>query len=185
MSSSFPQELLIIYHNANGPYIQHAVFLLMIVLLSISATLLIINLCYSLQESEVSALPEDEKWPFLLRFPISAFGMCLGVSSQAILWKTLATAPSMSFLHVSLTVNFVLWCISLALMSTVSLMYSLKIIFYFETVRREYYHPVRINFFFAPWIACLFYYSTHSLLISRIVCFFASQAKMITFALQK
>nr|XP_010924777.1 S-type anion channel SLAH2 [Elaeis guineensis] len=110
----------------------------------------------TLKASEVSALPEDKKWPFLLRFPISAFGMCLGVSSQAILWKTLATAPSMSFLHVSLTVNFVLWCISLALMSTVSLMYSLKIIFYFETVRREYYHPVRINFFFAPWIACLF-----------------------------
>ncbi|XP_073115087.1 S-type anion channel SLAH2-like [Elaeis guineensis] len=110
----------------------------------------------TLRESEVSALPEDEKWPFLLRFPISAFGMCLGVSSQAILWKTLATSPSMSFLHVSLTVNFVLWCISLALMGTVSLIYSLKIIFYFEAVRREYYHPVRINFFFAPWIACLF-----------------------------
>ncbi|XP_026661135.2 S-type anion channel SLAH3-like [Phoenix dactylifera] len=107
----------------------------------------------TLRASELSALPEDEKWPFLLRFPISAFGMCLGVSSQAILWKTLATSPSMSFLHVSLTVNLVLWCISLALMGAVSLIYSLKIIFYFETVRREYYHPVRINFFFSPWIA--------------------------------
>ncbi|XP_017698782.1 S-type anion channel SLAH2-like [Phoenix dactylifera] len=110
----------------------------------------------TLRASELSALPEDEKWPFLLRFPISAFGMCLGVSSQAILWKTLATSPSVSFLHVSLTVNLVLWCISLALMGAVSLIYSLKIIFYFETVRREYYHPIRINFFFAPWIACLF-----------------------------
>ncbi|KAJ8486691.1 hypothetical protein OPV22_019176 [Ensete ventricosum] len=26
----------------------------------------------------------------------------------------------------------------------------------FASVRREYYHPVRVNFFFAPWIACLF-----------------------------
>ncbi|XP_026661154.1 S-type anion channel SLAH2-like isoform X2 [Phoenix dactylifera] len=51
----------------------------------------------TLRASEVSVLPEDQKWPFLLRFPISAFA-----------------------------------------------------------VRREYYHPVRINFFFAPWIAGLF-----------------------------
>ncbi|CAL9135045.1 unnamed protein product [Musa textilis] len=110
----------------------------------------------TLRVSEVSVLPEDKKWPFLLRFPISAFGMCLGVGSQAILWKTLATSPSVGFLHVSLTVNLVLWCMSLVLMSTVSLIYACKIIFYFEAVRREYDHPVRGNFFFAPWIACLF-----------------------------
>ncbi|KAJ0959941.1 hypothetical protein J5N97_000281 [Dioscorea zingiberensis] len=42
---------------------------------------------------------EDETWPFLLRFPVSSFGMCLGVNSQAILWKTLAIVPSMKFLH--------------------------------------------------------------------------------------
>lgn len=29
-------------------------------------------------------------------------------------------------------------------------------ILYFEAVRREYYHPIRVNFFFAPWIALLF-----------------------------
>ncbi|URD83270.1 hypothetical protein MUK42_05316 [Musa troglodytarum] len=28
--------------------------------------------------------------------------------------------------------------------------------FYFEAIRREYFHPVRVNFFFAPWIACMF-----------------------------
>ncbi|CAA6661023.1 unnamed protein product [Spirodela intermedia] len=32
----------------------------------------------------------------------------------------------------------------------------MKVIFYFEAVRREFRHPVRVNFFFAPWIACLF-----------------------------
>ncbi|OAY62888.1 S-type anion channel SLAH2 [Ananas comosus] len=108
------------------------------------------------EATEVSVLPEDEKWPFLLRFPVNAFGICLGVSGQAILWKTLATSPSMTFLHVSPTVNLVLWFISLALMGLISLIYSLKVIFYFEAVRREYYHPVRVNFFFAPWITCLF-----------------------------
>jgi tellurite resistance protein TehA-like permease len=109
-----------------------------------------------LQATEVSVLPEDEKWPFLLRFPVNAFGMCLGVSSQAILWKNLNTSPVMSFLHVSPMPNLILWWISLALIVLLSFVYLLKIVFYFEAVKREYYHPVRVNFFFAPWIACLF-----------------------------
>uniref|UniRef100_A0A0E0L698 S-type anion channel SLAH2 n=1 Tax=Oryza punctata TaxID=4537 RepID=A0A0E0L698_ORYPU len=110
----------------------------------------------TLRATEVPVLPEDERWPFLLRFPISAFGMCLGVSSQAMLWKTLASEPSTAFLHISLDVNHVLWWVSVALMGLVSAIYLLKVIFYFEAVRREFHHPIRVNFFFAPWIACLF-----------------------------
>ena len=110
----------------------------------------------TLRATEVSALPEDETWPFLLRFPINAFGMCLGVSSQAMLWKTLQSEPSTAFLHVSPAVNSALWWISASLMALVSFTYLLKIVFYFEAVRREFHHPIRVNFFFAPWIACLF-----------------------------
>ncbi|CAA2970910.1 S-type anion channel SLAH2-like [Olea europaea subsp. europaea] len=110
----------------------------------------------TLRASEEILLPKDEKWPFLLRFPITSFAICLGVSSQAIMWKALATSSSMRFLHVTLNINLVLWCASLALMAIVSFIYCLKVIFYFEAVRREYYHPVRVNFFFAPWIALLF-----------------------------
>ncbi|KAL6614884.1 hypothetical protein ACP70R_037154 [Stipagrostis hirtigluma subsp. patula] len=110
----------------------------------------------TLRATEVPVLPKDERWPFLLRFPISAFGMCLGVSSQAILWKTLATAPPTAFLHVSPVVSHALWYAALALIALVSFIYLLKVVFYFEAVRREFYHPVRANFFFAPWIACLF-----------------------------
>ncbi|XP_078429066.1 S-type anion channel SLAH3-like [Wolffia australiana] len=109
-----------------------------------------------LKPLEHSVLPEDKLWPFLLRFPISSFGICLGVSSQAILWKTLATSPPTMFLHVTQFVNFALWCTALALTLCVSTTYAMKVVFYFEAVRREYYHPVRVNFFFAPWIACLF-----------------------------
>ncbi|XP_016495430.1 S-type anion channel SLAH2 [Nicotiana tabacum] len=109
-----------------------------------------------LRASEESVLPEDKTWPFLLRYPISSFGIILGVSSQAIMWKALATSSSTKFLHISLDVNLVLWYISVALMAIVSFTYALKIILYFEAVRREYYHPIRVNFFFAPWIALLF-----------------------------
>ncbi|XP_020221903.1 S-type anion channel SLAH3 [Cajanus cajan] len=110
----------------------------------------------TLRASEETVLPQDRQWPFLLRFPISSFGICLGVSSQAILWKALATSPSTQFLHISLKINLILWFISIALVATVSTIYLLKLILYFEAVRREYYHPIRVNFFFAPWIALLF-----------------------------
>ncbi|XP_020186755.1 S-type anion channel SLAH2-like [Aegilops tauschii subsp. strangulata] len=110
----------------------------------------------TLRSTEVAVLPKDELWPFLLRFPISAFGMCLGVSSQAMLWKTLESEPSMAFLRVCPAANHVLWWISVALTAVVSIVYLLKVVFYFEAVRREFHHPVRVNFFFAPWVACLF-----------------------------
>ncbi|KAI3815793.1 hypothetical protein L1987_15475 [Smallanthus sonchifolius] len=107
----------------------------------------------TLRPSEELILPDDKNWPFLLRFPISSFGICLGVSSQAIMWKSLA---STQFLHISLKVNLILWCISVLIFALVAASYLLKLIFYFEAVRREYYHPIRVNFFFAPWIALLF-----------------------------
>ncbi|CAA0404478.1 unnamed protein product [Arabidopsis thaliana] len=110
----------------------------------------------TLRPQEEIVLPNDKKWPFLLRYPISTFGMCLGVSSQAIMWKTLATAEPTKFLHVPLWINQGLWFISVALILTIATIYLLKIILFFEAVRREYYHPIRINFFFAPFISLLF-----------------------------
>lgn len=44
----------------------------------------------------------------------------------------------------------------LAILISVSFTYILKCIFYFEAVKREYFHPVRVNFFFAPWVVCMF-----------------------------
>jgi tellurite resistance protein TehA-like permease len=108
------------------------------------------------QSTEVAVLPNDEPWPFLLRFPISAFGMCLGVSSQAMLWKTLSSEHSTAFLGVHPAANHVLWWVSVVLTVIVSITYLLKVVFYFEAVRREFHHPVRVNFFFAPWITSLF-----------------------------
>ncbi|KAF8379341.1 hypothetical protein HHK36_028775 [Tetracentron sinense] len=101
-------------------------------------------------------LPKDEQWPFLLRFPIGCFGICLGLSSQAILWRNLAISPATKFLHISPLVNLALWLLALLVLLSVSFTYVLKCVFYFEAVRREYFHPVRVNFFFAPWIVCMF-----------------------------
>ncbi|KAJ0251536.1 S-type anion channel SLAH2 [Hirschfeldia incana] len=110
----------------------------------------------TLKEKEKIVLPEDKTWPFLLRFPITSFGMCLGVSSQAIMWKTLATTNAEKFLHLTQVVNHVLWWISLLLLLAVSITYLFKTIFFFQAVRREFKHPIRVNFFFAPLISVLF-----------------------------
>ncbi|ESQ54461.1 hypothetical protein EUTSA_v10024941mg [Eutrema salsugineum] len=109
----------------------------------------------TLKDKEKIVLPEDKTWPFLLRFPITSYGMCLGVSSQAIMWKTLATTDAEKFLHMTQVVNHVLWWISLVLLVTVSITYLFKTIFFFEAVRREFRHPIRVNFFFAPLISIL------------------------------
>ncbi|PKA54459.1 S-type anion channel SLAH2 [Apostasia shenzhenica] len=109
----------------------------------------------SLKASEKLLLPEDEKWPFLLRVPISTFGIALGLSIQALLWKTMATSPAMRFLHVKLAANYVVWCFAIAAMILVASVYLLKTAVFFEAVRREFSHPVRVNFFFAPWIGCI------------------------------
>ncbi|KAF3448439.1 hypothetical protein FNV43_RR09152 [Rhamnella rubrinervis] len=108
------------------------------------------------KDSEDILLPKDEKWPFLLRFPIGCFGICLGLSSQAVLWRNLATSPATKFLHISPLINLGLWLLALAVLISVSFTYILKCIFYFEAVKREYFHPVRVNFFFAPWVVCMF-----------------------------
>ncbi|KAJ6426700.1 hypothetical protein OIU84_022317 [Salix udensis] len=108
-----------------------------------------------IQDYEDILLPKDEKWPFLLRFPIGCFGICLGLSSQAVLWRALAASPATQFLHITPFINLALWLLSLAVLIPVSFTYILKCIFYFEAVKREYFHPVRVNFFFAPWVVCM------------------------------
>lgn len=108
------------------------------------------------KDDEDILLPKDEKWPFLLRFPIGCFGICLGLSSQAVLWRALATSPATKFLHIPLFINLVLWLLAVAILFCVSFTYILKILFYFEAIKREYFHPVRVNFFFAPWVVCMF-----------------------------
>lgn len=109
-----------------------------------------------MQESEDILLPKDEKWPFLLRFPIGCFGICLGLSSQAILWRSLSSSRATHFLHIPPFINLFLWLLAVAVLFSVSLTYLMKSLFYFEAVKREYFHPVRVNFFFAPWVVLMF-----------------------------
>lgn len=108
------------------------------------------------KDCEDTLLPKDEVWPFLLRFPIGCFGICLGLGSQVVLWGAISSSPAMDFINVSPVINLVLWLLALAILIFVSVTYALKCVLYFEAIRREFFHPIRINFFFAPWIAAMF-----------------------------
>ncbi|XP_024515181.1 S-type anion channel SLAH2 isoform X2 [Selaginella moellendorffii] len=108
-------------------------------------------------EQDLLLLPMDKVWPFLLRFPVNSFGIVLGLGSQGILWKSLSSTPAMEeFVHIPKQVNLVLWCATLLAFVAISLTYLLKCFLYFEAVRREFFHPVRINYFFAPCIGGMF-----------------------------
>lgn len=72
------------------------------------------------------------------------------------LWKALSTSTAIKFLHISPFINLALWLLALAVLVSVCFTYILKCIFYFEAVKREYFHPVRVNFFFAPSVVCMF-----------------------------
>ncbi|XP_078439078.1 S-type anion channel SLAH3-like isoform X2 [Wolffia australiana] len=78
------------------------------------------------------------------------------MGSQSVLWKTLSKSHSTEFKGISPAMNLLVWGTTLLLLAILSLAYALKTIFYFKAIQSEFYHPVRMNFFFAPFVACLF-----------------------------
>jgi len=107
------------------------------------------------KECENLLLPPDERWPFLLRFPVGCFGISLGLASQALLWRTLATSQDLGFLRIPSCINLYLWCLCALSLVLISFIYMLKWVFFSEAVRREFHHPLRVNFFFTPWIVAM------------------------------
>ncbi|KAH7416041.1 hypothetical protein KP509_14G072500 [Ceratopteris richardii] len=104
------------------------------------------------QERRLSA---DEPWPFLMRFPVSCFSICMGFGIQTVLWKTLSTIKWLPFMHIPKYVNLILWCLGSFLTLILFITYISKCILYPRLIRWEFTHPIRSNFFFAPWIACM------------------------------
>lgn len=114
-------------------------------------------------------LPSDELWPFFLRFPIGVFRISLGLGCQSILWRDLHKVPCMRFAHIPPTIFIVTWWPALLTLILLFLLYLCKCVVYLEAVRREFYHPVRVNYFFTPCIAAMFLAQTVPATISTTV----------------
>ena len=98
---------------------------------------------------------EDKKWPFLLRFKNVIFGVSLGLAAQAVMWKYLTHIDVMKPYKIPAFVNETFWIVALLALLISFFIYSLKIIFWRGGVYREFLHPVRVNFFFAPFVVSL------------------------------
>lgn len=61
-----------------------------------------------------------------------------------------------SFVYAPYVISEVIWWLALATLLLLTIIYIAKCVVYFEAVRREFYHPVRVNYFFSPWITALF-----------------------------
>ncbi|XP_047339830.1 S-type anion channel SLAH4-like [Impatiens glandulifera] len=93
----------------------------------------------------------------LTKFHAGYFRISLSLSSQALLWKTLAkqsrTTHDYDWLIHKLII--ILWSLSLLILTTLSILYVLKCVFKFKVVKHEFMHHVGVNYLFAPWISWL------------------------------
>eukprot|EP00118_Oscarella_pearsei_P017394 m.171741 g.171741 ORF g.171741 m.171741 type:complete len:492 (+) comp39074_c0_seq2:98-1573(+) len=100
-------------------------------------------------------LVKDEKWPFLLRFKVVIFGASIGIAGQAGLWKTLSHEKSTKPYGFPTFINETLWIVGIVTLLFSTICYCLKLRFWPGAVYREFFHPVRVNFFAAPFVAAL------------------------------
>lgn len=96
----------------------------------------------------------------LTKFDAGYFRISLSLGGQALLWKTLISSNEHTirrrfhpFLHPSCFL--ILWSFSLFVLTILSLLYTLRCLFFFKMVKAEFSHRVGVNYLFAPWISWL------------------------------
>ncbi|KAJ3692332.1 hypothetical protein LUZ60_012682 [Juncus effusus] len=120
-------------------------------------------------ETPLSSLPSPSTTIFstgtdfsiLTRFHAGYFRISLALSSQALLWKTLAE-PTTNPLSLSTLIQTIpsfafilLWSLALLTLSILCLLYLARCLLKFKNVRAELAHHVGMNYLFAPWISFL------------------------------
>ncbi|CAI9292540.1 unnamed protein product [Lactuca saligna] len=112
---------------------------------------------YNIQNQEKT----QKKPSVIANINASYFRICISLAGQALLWKTLSEDTNMGptfrnlFLKLPSTAFFLLWCLSLCVLVSLSILYVLRCIFYFNMVKAEFHHHVGVNYLFAPWISWL------------------------------
>lgn len=99
--------------------------------------------------------------PKLTKFHAGYFRISLSLSSQALLWKTLGETPVDAHVYRRMLgmlpyAGFILlWSLALLTLISLSLLYTLKCIFLYKSVKNEFLNPIGVNYLFVPWISCL------------------------------
>lgn len=74
-------------------------------------------------------------------FPISFFSVMMGLVGL-----TIALQKAVDILRINQVISVFFLCFSIAIFAIISIVYLFKILFYFDEVKREINHPVKINF---------------------------------------
>ncbi len=90
--------------------------------------------------------------PRLQYFPISFFASVLGMAGT-----TIAVQRAERFLGLPFSISGILLAASLAIFVVIAIFYTLKAVRYPDAVKREFAHPVKINFFAAISISLLLF----------------------------
>ncbi|XP_074270295.1 S-type anion channel SLAH4-like [Silene latifolia] len=105
----------------------------------------------------------------LARLHAGYFRISLSFGSQALLWKILhqtsnqnyktnknISSPLLILFHIlPPTIYQLLWCLSLTILISLSILYILRCYFHFHLVKAELVHHVGVNYLFAPWTSWL------------------------------
>ncbi|KAK1368343.1 S-type anion channel SLAH1 [Heracleum sosnowskyi] len=96
----------------------------------------------------------------LKAFHAGYFRICLSLGGQALLWKALSDKDISKCLpHFSIelpsVVYLFLWYIALCTLIVLSVLYTLRCIFYFHLVKAEFVHFIGVNYMFTPWTSWL------------------------------
>lgn len=120
------------------------------------------NLSYTTSKKSLSSI--------LARLHAGYFRISISLGSQALLWKMLRQtsnhdhsnstsdmpSPLLNVLHILPSTVFpLLWCLSLLILISLSLIYILRCFYHFRLVKAELLHHVGVNYLFAPWTSWL------------------------------
>ena len=95
---------------------------------------------------------EAENISRLQFFPIMMFAIVMGLSGLTIVFQKAG-----KILHIGAAVGSILATIDTIIFITILVFYGAKLIKYFDEVKKEFVHPVRINFFAASAISFLLF----------------------------
>ena len=91
------------------------------------------------------------------RFPITAFGICLGLAGSSIMWHVVASTP---FTRRALgdgasAMNWAVWVVACVVYALVMTAYAAKVWYDPAAVRREWGHAILSYFFVGPHISLI------------------------------
>ncbi|KAK9691460.1 hypothetical protein RND81_09G198100 [Saponaria officinalis] len=123
----------------------------------------------------------------LANFHAGYFRISLSLCAQVLLWNTLVRftkerhdrdqikSPTTLASALPSTASTLLWCIALAVLLVLSLLYVLRCLLHFDKVKAEFLDDVGVNYLFAPSISSLFLLQSspfnHSIHLEQVACF--------------